>query len=161
MSENHVTSNWFSDDQNPLLFHIWLIFDQKRQSLFLFAILAFVAFWVTHLTESILFGFSAVSLMLSSAWYLFVPMHFEINTDGIVRTILGRKSFIAWGDIRGYQVCRNGILLLPRNKRFWLDAFRAYYLPVTLAKSPEVLYRFRVYVDLSEPAPLGNGGKNH
>ena len=82
-----------------------------------------------------------------SVWFVFVPVHFEINATGIVKRTLGRRSFIAWEDIRVYQVRRNGLLLLPRSDRYPLEAFRGFYLPIPSSLTTEVLYRFRAFVD--------------
>ena len=85
-------------------------------------------------------------LILLTVWYAFLPVRLEINNSGIIRTVLGRKWFIRWGDIRAYQIRYNGLLLLTQQRRFVLDPFCAFFLPVPKGLMTEVLYRFRLFV---------------
>ncbi len=150
MSQIHATpSDWLPDEEKPILYHVWALRDRKWQSLFCAAILVLVVLWVVQFTAWIAFGVLAACCLLASAWTILLPVHIEVNSEGIVRTLLGHKRFIAWTDIRSYQECRHGMLLLPRKTRFRLEAFRAYYLPIPPSMIPEVRYRFRVYVDRS------------
>jgi len=85
-------------------------------------------------------------LILLYVWYIFLPVRMEINNNGIIRTVLGRKRFIRWSDIRGYQIRYNGLLLLTQHERFILEPFCAFFLPVPKGLMTEVLYRFRLFV---------------
>jgi len=86
-------------------------------------------------------------LILLTVWYIFLPVRLEINSSGIIiRTVLGRKRNIRWGDIRAYQIRHNGLLLLTQQERFPLDPFCAFFLPVPKGLMTEVLYRFRVFI---------------
>ncbi len=148
MSQIHVVqSGWKPEHQKPLFYRVWLVGDRKWHALFLLAVMAVVVTGVFHTTESFFSGFLAFCMMLSTIAALLLPVHIEINAEGIVRTILGRKSFIAWEDIRGYRTQRNGMLLLSRKTRFLLEAFRGCFLPIPPSMMPEVQYRFRIYVD--------------
>lgn len=151
MSQSYVsTGGWKTECQKPLFYNVWLIGDQKWNALFLIAALITVVFAVSHLTHSLISGFLCFCVLLPTVWCIFLPVHFEINSEGIVRAVLGRKRFIAWEDIRCYQIRRKGILLLPQNDRFFLESFRGYYLPIPSSLTTEVLYRFRVFVDRIE-----------
>lgn len=85
-------------------------------------------------------------LILLTIWSIFLPVRLEINAHGIVRTALGRKWFIRWSDISGYQIRYNGLLLLAQRDRFALEPFCAFFLPVPKGLMTEVLYRFRLCV---------------
>ena len=89
---------------------------------------------------------ASLLLILMTIWYIVLPVRLEINSYGIVRTALGRKWFIRWSDISGYQIRYNGLLLLAQQERFPLDPFCAFFLPVPKGLMTEVLYRFRLYV---------------
>ncbi|GHT17808.1 hypothetical protein FACS1894189_4420 [Planctomycetales bacterium] len=149
MADNPTSTNR-SDTEKPLYYTAWMVSDQKWSVAVLLFLIGLVCFVVWQLGSS-LWGISAgMMLLLLPIWYVFVPVHFELNTNGIVREIFGHKWFIAWEDIRGYQIRHNGLLLLSQNDRFLLESFLSFYLPVPSALMPEVLYRFRVFVDLSE-----------
>ncbi len=151
MSQLYITPNGGqADNQKPLFYRSWLPRDRKGQALILAGVLVLVVVGVAYWTESLLGGFLAFCVLLASVWFLFLPVQIEINAEGIVRTVLRRKSFIAWEDIRSYQPYRGGFLLLPRKTRFFLEAFRGYFLPIPSHLMTEVQYRFRVYVDRSE-----------
>lgn len=148
MNQTYISQGgWTVEYQKPLFYSVWLIGDQKWGSVALLGLFVLLVLSVSHLTQSLFGGLLVFCLVLPTLWSLFVPTHIEINSDGIVRKVLGRRSFIAWDDIRAYRVRKYGMLLLPSGQRYFLEAFRAYYLPVPSSLSIEVLYRFRVYVD--------------
>lgn len=130
-----------------MYFSSWFLLDQKGTA----AILLFACFligWIIwHRTDQLVFGVIASGVLLLSLWRVFIPLHFEINADGIVCWAIGQKKFIAWSDIKVYQIRSNGILMLPQHDRFVLEPFRSVYLPVPPSLMAEVLYRFRVFVD--------------
>lgn len=148
MGQPYSSANQFpAESQKPLYYSVWSVVDRKGTVLSLLAIVLVAGFIVWRQTGGVFFGVLAVLALLSTMWICFVPIHFEINSEGIVRGIFGRKRFISWDDIRIYQVRSNGILLLPQKDRFLLEAFRGFFLPVPPSLSTEVLYRFRVFVD--------------
>ena len=148
MSQTYVSSGgWKVEYQKPLFYNVWPVGDQKGNTVFLIVVMVVVVFLVSHLVDSLWGGLLGVCVMLPTIWQVFMPAHFEINGDGIVRNLLGRKRFIAWEDIRCYQIRQNGILLLPQNDRFFLESFRGFYLPVPTSLNTEILYRFRIFVD--------------
>ncbi|MDR0522621.1 MAG: hypothetical protein LBH00_12340 [Planctomycetaceae bacterium] len=87
---------------------------------------------------------SAFFLLSAVVWHVFVPVRFEINSSGIIRSVFGRKWFVSWKDIRAYQIRRNGLLLLPQKERFPLEPLNAFFLPVPKDLMTAVLYRFRL-----------------
>ncbi len=131
----------------PLYFSSWFLVDQKRDALFMLCVAVGIGICVWQRYGTAVYGLIALFVLLVSAWRLFVPIHFEINSDGIIHGALGRKRFISWEDVRVYRIRRRGILLLPQRDRFFLEAFRGFYLPVPPSLMTDVLYRFRVYVD--------------
>ena len=132
-------------ETKPIYYSIWLIADQKWNTIVLGLVMSSVCLvswyyggWITAAT--------GLLLMLLTVWYVFMPVRLEINSNGIVRSALGRKWFIRWSDIRGYQVRYNGLLLLTQHDRFDLDPFCAFFLPVPKGLMTEVLYRFRLFI---------------
>jgi len=132
-------------ETKPIYYSVWLIADQKWSAVVLGLVTASVCLVAWHYGNE----YTAVVgllLILLTIWSIFLPVRLEINAHGIVRTALGRKWFIPWGDIRGYQIRYNGLLLLPQHDRFALDPFCAFFLPVPKGLMTEVLYRFRLFV---------------
>ena len=132
-------------ETKPIYYSVWLIADQKWSAVVLGLATASVCLISWHYGG----GWAAVVgllLILLTMGYIFLPVRLEINSYGIVRTALGRKWFIRWSDISGYQIRYNGLLLLAHKDRFALDPFCAFFLPVPKGLMTEVLYRFRLFV---------------
>jgi hypothetical protein len=136
-----------AENDKPLYYSVWLIADQKRNAVFLLVVALAVNVIVWQNTANLILELIALLFLLGTLWRILVPVHFELNSNGIVCRSLNRNRFIAWNDIRSYQIRRNGILLFPRTDHFFLEAFRGFYLPVPASLTPEVLYRLRVCVD--------------
>jgi hypothetical protein len=135
------------ENDKPLYYSVWLIADQKWNAAFLLGVALAVGAIVWQNTDNLILESIALLFLLGTLWRILVPVHFELNSNGIVCRSLNRNRFIAWSDIRSYQIRRNGILLLPRTDHFFLEAFRGFYLSVPVSLMPEVLYRLRVFVD--------------
>ncbi|GHT24301.1 hypothetical protein FACS189419_09170 [Planctomycetales bacterium] len=129
----------------PLQYTIWLTFDQKRSVVFLGLFVAALGCIILQSGGQILLAVCLLLLLLT-VWHIFLPVKFEINAQGIIRTVLGRRWFIAWRDIKGYQIRYNGLLLLPQNKRYFVESFNGFFLPVPAGLMPEILYRFKLFV---------------
>ena len=102
-----------------------------------------LAIW--HYSGGMAMG-AGLLLILLSVWYIFLPVQLEINSHGIVRSVLGRKQLIRWSTIYAYQIRHNGLLLLTQQERYLLEPFCACFLPVPKGLMTEVLYRFRLSV---------------
>ena len=132
-------------ETKPVYYSVCLIVDQKWSA----AVLGLITTGVCLVVWNYSGGLALIAgllLILLTVWYMFMPVRLEINSRGIVRTVLGRKWFIRWSDIRAYQIRHNGLLLLTQQERFMLDPFCAFFLPVPTGLMTEVLYRFRCFV---------------
>lgn len=136
--------------RKPIFYTIWQIVDLKWYALTLLAVIGLLVFTLWQSVGGILVPLLAALLLLASVAHIFVPIQFEINGDGIVRNILGRRRVILWEDIHTYRVRRNGVLLIPQSRHYAIDFFRGYFLPVPPSLVPEILYRFRICVDHQE-----------
>ena len=99
--------------------------------------------WVTAETHLALLAVGVLALAL---WRFFLPASFELNPDGVSQWLFGRRRRIPWRQIRRYEVCSSGVLLLPHADRCPIDAFRGLYLPWGRHRS-EVLAQVRYYLD--------------
>jgi hypothetical protein len=132
-------------EAKPIYYSICLVVDQKWSAVVLGLITACVCLAAWHYSGGLTM-LAGLLLILLTVWYIFLPVRLEINNNGIVRTALGRKWFIRWGDIRAYQIRYNGLLLFTQQDRFVLDPFCAFFLPVPKGLMTEVLYRFRLFI---------------
>ena len=132
-------------ETKPIYYSVWLIADQKWSAVVLGLVTASVSLLAWHYSGVVTM---LASLLLTSLtiWYIFLPVRLEINSSGIVRSVLGRKWYIRWSDIRAYQIRYNGLLLLTQQERFILDPFCAFFLPVPKGLMTEILYRFRLFI---------------
>ncbi|MCL2005777.1 MAG: hypothetical protein FWG73_06395 [Planctomycetaceae bacterium] len=129
----------------PILYSVSLMADQKASAIVLglVAICVCLAVWNYGNGWAVLI---CLLLPILSIGYAFLPVRLEVNSNGIVRTSLGRTWLIRWSDIRTYQIQHNGLLLLTQQERFVLDPLCAYFLPVPKRLMNDVLYRFRLFV---------------
>ena len=99
--------------------------------------------WVTGQTHLALV---AVAVLAIALWRFFLPVWFELNSEGVSQWVFGRPRRIAWRKIRRYEVCSSGVLLLPRADARPLDVCRGLYLPWGKHRS-EVLAHVHYYLD--------------
>lgn len=148
MSRIYSTAGtWKPEDQKVLYYSSWFVVDHKGTALFILLVSLLTAAAVWQREGSFFFALGALALLLVVVFRMFVPVRYEIDADGIGYRMLGRRHRIPWEEIRVYRIRHRGILLLPRQDRYPLEAFRGYFLPVPPALMTEVLYRFRVFVD--------------
>lgn len=81
------------------------------------------------LTAEVHLALLAVGVIAIALWRFFIPASFELNTDGVSQWLFGRRRRIPWKEIRRYEVCSSGVLLLPRADRCPIDSYRGLYLP--------------------------------
>ena len=132
-------------ETKPIYYSVCLMIDQKWSVTVLGLVTSCVCLVAWHNSGGIMMT-AGLLLILLSVWYAFLPVRLEINNNGIIRTVLGRRWFIRWSDIHSYQIRYNGLLLLTQQERFALDPFCAFFLPVPKGLMTEVLYRFRLFV---------------
>lgn len=82
--------------------------------------------WVTGRTHFALLAMAVLSITL---WRFFLPVTFELNADGVSQWLFSRHKQISWQTIYRYEICTNGVLLLPFADRCPMDSFRGLYLP--------------------------------
>jgi hypothetical protein len=93
----------------------------------------------------------ALAALVAALWRFFLPVVFELSDRGVDQWVLGRHRRIPWRAVRRYEICSAGVLLLPREDRSAMAAFRGLYLPWE-AHREEVLARVRHYLDRPDKA---------
>jgi len=132
-------------ETKPIYYSVCLIIDQKWSILVLGLITTGVGLAIWHYSGGIAM-MTGLLLILLTVGSVVLPVRLEINNNGIIRSVLGKKWFIHWSDIHAYQIRHNGLLLFTQPERFVLDPFCAFFLPVPKGLMTEVLYRFRLFI---------------
>ena len=101
---------------------------------------------VHHVTERLHLVLFAVLALAVALWRFFLPVMFELNGDGVNQWVLGRHRRISWNDVRRYEICSGGVLLLPHTDYCPMDSFRGFYLPWAKRRD-EVMAQVRYYLD--------------
>ena len=73
--------------------------------------------------------FLAVLAVVASMWRFFLPIVFELDDRGVGQRLFGRQRHIAWNAIGSYEICPQGVLLLPHEDRSFFAPFRGLYVP--------------------------------
>jgi hypothetical protein len=126
----------------------WPLREDLLAALILLIILAVIGLGVRWLTGRTELGLLASCVFLVAMWRYFLPVSFELNSDGVNQWVLGRHRRIPWKLIRQYKVCSRGVLLLPHADYRPVDALRGLYLPWGEHRD-EVLTYLRHYLDRS------------
>ncbi|MDX1945184.1 MAG: hypothetical protein SFU86_07240 [Pirellulaceae bacterium] len=77
--------------------------------------------WEAGLAAAVLLGLSLVRVWL--------PVRYELNSGGVIRTVFGWRRRIAWSAIRGYEQRLGGVLLLADAPATPLSPLRGLYIP--------------------------------
>jgi len=140
------SNTWKDDDQRPLRYSSWILFERKGLIIILLAVATTISVLFGQTTGNPLWGTMAFGLFILSIWRTFVPVYVEINAQGIVQVTFGRKKFIAWEEIRSYRTQANGILMFPHTDRYPLEPFRGLFLPVPELLREDIQNRFVFFV---------------
>ena len=84
---------------------------------------------VYWLTQQVYLALLAPVVLAAALWRFFLPVEFELGAEGVEQRVFGRRRCIRWQQIRRYEVCSAGVLLLPGDDRSALAPFRGLYLP--------------------------------
>ncbi len=77
-------------------------------------------------------------LLVSAEFPFFLPTSCRFDTEGALLRRAGTTVVKKWGQLKSYYPDRNGVLLSPFARPYWLENFRGLYLPYGLHRE-EVL----------------------
>ncbi len=81
-----------------------------------------------------------------AGWRFFVPVTFELNSEGVHQWFLGRHRRIPWTEVRRHRVFRSGTLLLPYERDAPIDVLHGLFLPWGRRRE-ESLAQLRYYLE--------------
>jgi hypothetical protein len=150
MTERAEYGSAWSDEPPPLV-RWWScpIRESVLGACLVLAGLAAAGVAVDAVTGRVHLALFAVLALSMSLWRFFIPVLFELNTDGVNQWVFRRHRRISWNEIHRYEICRRGVLLLPHADRRPMDAFGGLYLP-WCNRREEVLAHVHYYLDPSE-----------
>lgn len=99
-----------------------------------------------YFAQSLPIGLLFLAALWLSLWRLWLPVRYDLGQRGVVETVLGRQSRIGWSHVAGYEVRRNGVLLLATHEPTLLRTLQARYVPWGGRRS-QVLEMVRYYLD--------------
>jgi hypothetical protein len=138
-------------DEPPPLVRWWScpVRDNILSALVVLAGLTAAGMGVHAATGRLHLALFAVLVLTMALWRFFIPVLFELNTDGVNQWVFRRHRRISWNEIHRYDICSKGVLLLPHTDRCPMDAFRGLYLPWRNRRE-EVLAQIHYYLDPPE-----------
>jgi hypothetical protein len=123
----------------------------RRTGLVAFVLLA-AAVLVRWQTGGTVLALMALAALLAALWRYFLPLRFEVNAHGVERSLFGRARHVPWSAVARYEVCTNGMLLVPTDDDSPMSAFSGLFVPFADNREA-VLLRLRYY--LGPPARIG------
>ena len=129
----------------------WPLRDAPLRSWAAIALAAGVGALVGRYSPSAIYGWIAFVAMCITLWRVWLSVTFELNSNGVKQTVMWRSRRIPWTAIPQYEVCREGVLLLPDAVVNGLSPLRGLYLPWG-AHRQEVLAHLEYYLS-TWPAP--------
>ena len=132
----------------PLHWREWPLRDHPlRAAAVVAAMLAagLIIAWTSGQAHLAWFGVAALAIAM---WQFFVPVDYDLGPGGVGLSQFGRRRRLAWLSIRGYEVCPQGVLLLPCEAPCLADVPAGVFLAWSWRRD-EVLAHVRLYLGQS------------
>ena len=81
-------------------------------------------------------GAGVLVVLLIALWRFWLPIRYELGSQGVTQTVLGRETRIPWTSIVNYQVRTRGIVLFSDAVLTPLSSLRGLYLPWGRQREP-------------------------
>jgi hypothetical protein len=118
-----------NDSPTPFKWRSWPVVDEARRSWPLIAVLAAVAVLAGWMTSDVFAGLLVAAVLAAAVWRLWLPVTYEINSQGIEERCFGRQKRIPWSQLIAGEIHAHGISfqfeLQDRAGCMW----RSFFLP--------------------------------
>lgn len=111
----------------PLIWRAWPIEEGGLTAWLLACLLGGVMLLAGWQTASAFWAVAAGGVLATTAWRYFLPVYYEINSQGVFQTVFGRRQRISWRSIGRVEIGRDGVLIAPAGGPW--AALRGIYLP--------------------------------
>jgi hypothetical protein len=113
----------------PFAWRSWSIVDEWRRTWPIAATVALVSLVIGIATGKLDLGLIALVVQAAALWRLWLPIHYEINSQGIEQRVFRRTVKTPRTAIRRHELRRDGVLLFREADARPFDAWRGVYLP--------------------------------
>jgi hypothetical protein len=107
----------------------WPLRDRPLRAWALLAAVAGASLLVGRFAPSVLYGWLALAILALTSWRNWLPVRFEINSNGVTETAVWRTRRIPWTAVAQHEIHREGVLLLPDAAVNALSPLRGLYVP--------------------------------
>lgn len=130
---------------------VWPLADGEGRAWLWLVLVGVFAFVAAEIMQEPIWGGVVLVLFLVSLRRLFVPVTYQLSSDGIERKMWRGWRRISWRKVRRYHVFPDGIFFAFTQEPEAFDSFRGVYVPlgrrVTLAIRKDALAIIRHYVN--------------
>jgi hypothetical protein len=141
-----TNSSW-TDEPPPLVrWRSWPLRENPLIGMLALAGLVGAGMYVYWATGRMHLAIGAALALAVAGWRFFVPVTFELNSEGVHQWFLGRHRRIPWTEVRRHRVFRSGTLLLPYERDAPIDVLHGLFLPWGRRRE-EILAQLRYYLE--------------
>ena len=123
----------------------WPLVDRGRWSIAVLFGLLVVGAGVGYVATNWMLGVAAGVVLAATLWQFLLPAHYELNSVGFSRQVLGHRRLVPWQAVRAYQPRCTGIVLFQFDDPTPIDALRSEFLPYA-SDEDETLCTVRHYL---------------
>lgn len=111
----------------PLMWRVWPLEEGGPTAWLLATLLGGAVLLAGWQTQSAVLALLAGAVAALAAWRYFLPVHYEVNSQGVFQTVLGRRRRVSWRSIGRLEVGHDGVLIAPADR--FSPTLRGIYLP--------------------------------
>ena len=108
--------------------HNWPLRDDGQGAWLLALAVPAASLATGYFSSSFPAGVLALLACVAATWRLWIPVTIQVGPTGIRQRIGRWESRIRWRDVRRYEICRRGVLILPASESGPLAAARGLYI---------------------------------
>ena len=109
----------------------WPLRDDWRRSCGLLLVILLITVLGGALTGSFAMAALTFTIALTASWRLWIPVTFELSSQGVRQSALGISRRIAWTQIGRSEPLLRGVLLLADGELTPMSTLRGLYIPCT------------------------------
>jgi hypothetical protein len=113
----------------PVAWRSWPLVDDFRFVWPLAALALALIVLVGFGTASVGNALFAATVLIVASWRIWMPVRYEVNSSGFVRSCLGRARRVSWAVVPRVEVLPNGFRLLSHPEPGLFDAWTAIFVP--------------------------------
>lgn len=146
-STSELSQASWTDEPPPLVrWRSWPLRDNPLVGVLILAGVLVAGMYVFRASTQLHLAVGAAAVLAVAGWRFFVPVTFELNSEGVHQWVFGRHRRIPWTEIRKHRIFPSGTLLLPYEREAPIDVLHGLFLPWGRRRE-EILAQLRYYLD--------------